>query len=391
MPYPPSNPPGLAQRLADSLVRPCGGCRRSLADQFRGAEGVDSILRSQNIVPDRRFTLDNSFRFDGTIARIVSDLLTGYKGKARAVVGVAKRKGRIFTSLSAAAGAIKRKDDLCAIHRTNRGILKTLLKIVLGQHALIAKDTAIYMRQSSKETVGHFIDMVLTAVAFAEQSMVGLTPKQCTMYNEWSTSIKAVHGAAERLMLLHSYYEELGNLPIVSAVDEVLSSFEPEREEGIFSQLFPGGGGDGRSAEEALVDVRERMQAAKHALTMVRDVADREAEPYNAKGSVLLATVHGTKGEEYETVLLADDFTMPASFGEAFAGLVQLLKEGKKIKKPVASRTELINFIYVALTRCKSNLVLNAKLASVYRDPGLDVTGTSDGGGGIDAAGAPGN
>ena len=153
----------------------------------------------------------------------------------------------------------------------------------------------------------------------------------------------------------------------------------------------PGAGGDGRSAEEALVDVRERMQAAKHALTMVRDVADREAEPYNAKGSILLATVHGTKGEEYETVLLADDFTMPASFGEAFAGLVQLLKEGKKIKKPVASRTELINFIYVALTRCKSNLVLNAKLASVYRDPGLDVTGTSDGSGGIDAAGAPGN
>ncbi|CAN0068057.1 unnamed protein product [Ectocarpus fasciculatus] len=77
----------------------------------------------------------------------------------------------------------------------------------------------------------------------------------------------------------------------------------------------------------------------------------------NSKGPLMiLTTVHKVKGLEYDTVVLADDFSF-----EPINGSSPLHK----------SATENANLLYVAVTRAKRQLILNKKLAHQLRYFGM--------------------
>ncbi|CBJ29784.1 superfamily I DNA/RNA helicase-like protein [Ectocarpus siliculosus] len=77
----------------------------------------------------------------------------------------------------------------------------------------------------------------------------------------------------------------------------------------------------------------------------------------DSKGPLMiLTTVHKVKGLEYDTVVLADDFSF------------ELVDGSSPLRK---SATESANLLYVAVTRAKRQLILNKKLAHQLRSFGM--------------------
>ncbi len=96
------------------------------------------------------------------------------------------------------------------------------------------------------------------------------------------------------------------------------------------------------------------MKYKKKTIPMYSQIKKANTEIHNAK--MVLSTVHKAKGQEYDTVFLADDFF------DITSSIQKHKREDPKLKQPIFIQKAELNLIYVALTRSRRNLVCPNKL-----------------------------
>ena len=96
------------------------------------------------------------------------------------------------------------------------------------------------------------------------------------------------------------------------------------------------------------------MKYKKKTIPIYRQIKHANTDIRNAK--MILSTVHKAKGQEYDTVFLADDFF------DIKSSIQKHKREDPKLKQPIFIQKAELNLIYVAFTRSRRKLVCPKKL-----------------------------